>query len=67
MRIRVETAQLNAWALQRIRNYRRRPMELARSLFDAALSGPSREAIAAAPDQLRGIATVFMIPEFQRR
>lgn len=67
MRIRLETAQLNAWALQRIHNWRRRPMELARSLFDTALSGPSRRAIAEAPDQLRGLATVFMVPEFQRR
>ncbi len=67
MRVRLETAQLNAWALQGIHNYRKRPMELARSLFDDALSGPSRVAIAGAPDQLQGLTTVFMIPEFQRR
>lgn len=67
MRIRLETAQLNAWSLQQIRPYGRTALELANSLFGAELSAASRQAITEAADLQSGLTMVFMIPEFQRR
>jgi uncharacterized protein (DUF1800 family) len=67
MRIRLETAQLNAWSLREIKPYSRTALNLADSLFGAALSAASRQAVADAPDLQNGLAMVFMISEFQRR
>ena len=67
MRIRLETAQLNAWTLQDIKPLGRTVLSLADSLFGTLLSKASRQAIAQAPDLQNGLAMVFMIPEFQRR
>ena len=67
MRIRLETAQLNAWALGEIKPITQSASQLADRLFDSTLSKLSRQAIAQAPDLRNGLATLFMIPEFQRR
>ncbi len=67
MRIRLETAQLNAWSLQNVKPYRERAGWLADQLFGKALSRESERAVRQAPDLQQGLATVFMIPEFQRR
>jgi uncharacterized protein (DUF1800 family) len=67
MRLRLETAQLNAWALLELGPLRRSALGLADQIFGAALSRASRQAIAGASDLRNGIATLFMTPEFQRR
>ena len=67
MRIRLETAQLNAWSLQNIQPYTQSAPWLANRLFGKALSPASRRAVTQAPDLYQGLAMVFMIPEFQRR
>ncbi|MCX7898740.1 MAG: DUF1800 domain-containing protein [Methylocystis sp.] len=69
MRIRAETAQMNAWALQQLGPFPLSPPALADSIFGAALSTASRNTIVAASDAnvLDGMAMLFMIPEFQRR
>ena len=67
MRIRLETAQLNAWSLQQIAPYTHTAVNLADRLFSTVLSKTSRQSIAQAPDLQNGLAMVFMIPEFQRR
>jgi len=67
MRIRLETAQMNAWSLQKIGPVRRTAPDLARLLFASMLSDASRQAIAQAPSLQDGLAMLFMIPEFQRR
>ncbi len=67
MRIRLETAQLNAWSLQQIEPYSHSASYLADRLFGQQLSNASRRAIAQAPDLQDGLAMIFMIPEFQRR
>ena len=67
MRIRLETAQLNAWSLQQIAPYTHTALNLADRLFGTVLSKTSRQSIAQAPDLQNGLAMVFMIPEFQRR
>ncbi len=68
MRVRLETAQLNAWSLRQISpSFTRSALTLAAGLFTSALSRESRAAIAAAPDLQNGLATLFMTPEFQRR
>lgn len=67
MRIRVETAQMNTWSLLELGPLKTGLNTLADSLFKAALSDASRQAIARAPDLHTGLATLFMIPEFQRR
>lgn len=67
MRIRVETAQLNAWALRQVTPFNRSPLSLGNELFASVLSPASRAAITDTPDQQNGLATLFMIPEFQRR
>jgi uncharacterized protein (DUF1800 family) len=68
MRIRLETAQMNAWGLRQVvpLNTRTAPT-VAAGLFPTVLTQVSRDAIAAAPDAQNGFATLFMIPEFQRR
>lgn len=67
MRIRLETAQLNAWSLQQIEPFTQTALHLADLLFGRMLSRTSRQAVAEAPDLQNGLATLFMIPEFQRR
>jgi uncharacterized protein (DUF1800 family) len=67
MRVRLETAQLNAWTLQQVRPVQRTAVNLATSLFGPVLSGPSRQAIADAASLDDGLTMVFMVPEFQRR
>jgi uncharacterized protein (DUF1800 family) len=67
MRIRLETAQMNAWTLSQIAPFNDSGPGLAGKLFSKALSGPSRTAIAAAPNIYDGLTTLFMVPEFQRR
>jgi uncharacterized protein (DUF1800 family) len=67
MRIRVETAQLAAWALQQAKPYTQTAVYLADRLFASALSSNSRSAINRAADLRNGLATLFMTPEFQRR
>jgi uncharacterized protein (DUF1800 family) len=68
MRIRLETAQMTSWALQQVAPpiTVTAPM-LAKQLFGTYLSPGSKSAIAHAPDLTDGLATIFMIPEFQRR
>jgi uncharacterized protein (DUF1800 family) len=65
MTIRMDTALLSAWVWAKDRPDK--PQDLARRLFDGALSRASAARIAAAPDPYRGLATLFMTPEFQRR
>lgn len=67
MRIRVETAQLSAWALQHVAPYRLGAAVLANNLFSTAMSAASRQAIAAPTALLDGVTMIFTIPEFQRR
>jgi uncharacterized protein (DUF1800 family) len=67
MRIRMETAQLNAWSLQRQSAYPGTAPGLAAGLFNSVLSAQSAAAVSGAPDLNDGLATLFMIPEFQRR
>ncbi len=67
MRIRVETAQLSAWALQQQRPYIQTAAFLANQVFASALSPSSRQAVTRATDLRNGLATLFMTPEFQRR
>ena len=67
MRIRVETAQLAAWALQQVKPYTQTAAYLADRIFASALSSNSRTAINRAADLRNGLATLFMTPEFQRR
>lgn len=67
MRIRVETAQLNAWTLQSETPYTGTASALASSLFGRALSSASSEAIAAPGGVVDGVTMLFTVPEFQRR
>jgi uncharacterized protein (DUF1800 family) len=67
MRVRMETAQLNAWSLQRQVAYPGTAPGLAGGLFNSELSAQSKTAVSGAPDLNNGLATLFMIPEFQRR
>ena len=67
MRIRLETAQLSAWALQQDKPLAGTAADLADRLFGSVLSAASRAAVAGAPDLQSGLSTLFMIPEFQRR
>jgi uncharacterized protein (DUF1800 family) len=67
MRIRLETAQLNAWSLQQIGPFNTTAVDLADRLFNSAMSRASRQAVTQAPDLQDGLAMLFMIPEFQRR
>jgi uncharacterized protein (DUF1800 family) len=69
MRVRLETATMNAWALQQHAAYPSTPSAYASAIFNSALSTQSKAAIAAAPtgDKVRGMATLFMLPEFQWR
>jgi uncharacterized protein (DUF1800 family) len=68
MRIRLETAQMNAWGLTHVTPEFTTPaLAIADGMYKTALSPLSRAAIAGAPDLQNGLATLFMIPEFQRR
>lgn len=67
MRIRLETAQLNADTLLDLGAYRQPAADLADALFGQALSDASRQAMAGAVSRRDGLTTLFMIPEFQRR
>jgi uncharacterized protein (DUF1800 family) len=65
MTIRLDTALLNAWVYAKPDSMP--AATLAQRLFGRALRPDSRKRIAAAPDGWRAYATLFMIPEFQRR
>lgn len=67
MRIRVETAHLNAWALLQRGPYARTAPVLADMLFATQLSSLSRQAVVEPANLQDGLAILFMIPEFQRR
>ena len=67
MRIRLETAQMASWALQQLKPYAGTAARLAGQLYGPALSAASKAAVAGAPNLYDGIATLFMISEFQRR
>lgn len=67
MRIRLETAQMNAWSLQQIAPLSITAPVLATRLFSSALSPASQLAISQAPDLTDGLTMVFMAPEFQWR
>jgi hypothetical protein len=67
MRIRLETAQMNAWALQQVKPLSTTALDLVDRLFAGALTGASRRAVKLAPDLQNGLVSIFMIPEFQRR
>jgi len=67
MRVRMETARLAARELMALSPYRREGRWLARQIMGPALSGASLRAVSDAPNQQSGIATAFMVPEFQRR
>jgi uncharacterized protein (DUF1800 family) len=65
MTIRLDTALLNAWVYAKPDSLP--AATLAQRLFGRALRPDSRKRIAAAPDGWRAYATLFMVPEFQRR
>lgn len=67
MRVRMETAQIAARELMRVGIYRRWGTALVRDVVGPVLSAPSRRALFRAPTQQASLATLFMIPEFQRR
>lgn len=67
MRVRMETATLAARELIKQGPYSREGRWLARQVMGPALSPASLRAVTDAPNQTAGIATAFMIPEFQRR
>lgn len=67
MRVRVETAQMNSWALLQRGPYARTAPVLADMLFATQLSNLSRQAVAEPTNLEDGLAILFMIPEFQRR
>jgi uncharacterized protein (DUF1800 family) len=69
MRVRLETAQMAAWVFQDGRPYGLTASQMATYLFYSALTPESRQAVADAhaADPLRGVATLFMLPEFQWR
>ncbi len=67
MRIRLETAQMNAWSLQRLGPVGSTAGGLGASLYGPILSETSALAIRRAPNQQQGLTTLFMTPEFQRR
>lgn len=67
MRIRLETAQLNAYELAQKGPYTMTVPQMAQDMYGAGLSGRSRQAITAAPDLESGLTMLFMVPEFQRR
>jgi uncharacterized protein (DUF1800 family) len=68
MRIRVETAQLSAWALQQVApRFSHGAPNLASALFASVLSNASLQGITAATNRDDGLTMLFMSPEFQRR
>lgn len=67
MRIRLETAQLHAWALLQIKPYPTKIPDLAKHLFYSVLAPESRGIIGQAATQQDKLAMLFMTPEFQRR
>ena len=67
MRIRLETAQLNAQSLLQLAPVDATPAQLADRLFATAISAESRSAIVNTPNKQYGLTMLFMIPEFQRR
>ena len=67
MRIRLETAQMNARTLMQISLVDTTPLQLADRMFATALSAQSRNAVATSPTKQYGLTALFMIPEFQRR
>lgn len=67
MRVRVESAQMNVWALLELAPYGRTAAALADLLFASALSPTSRQAVAEPANLYDGLTMLFTIPEFQRR
>lgn len=69
MRVRLETSQMAAWVFQDGRPYGLTAPQMASSIFASTLSAQSRLALktAHAEDRIRGVATLFMLPEFQWR
>ncbi|MCU0830700.1 MAG: DUF1800 domain-containing protein [Rhizobiaceae bacterium] len=69
MRVRLESSQAIAWVLQDGRPYTMPASRLAGQLFGAALSADSRNAVTVVQEQwsVRGMAALFMLPEFQWR
>ncbi len=65
MTLRLDTALAFAWSFGR--ELPARPPDLARQLFGRALSANTQTAVAAAYDDYRALATLFVSPEFQRR
>jgi uncharacterized protein (DUF1800 family) len=65
MTIRLDTALLNTRVY--FQDLTPSPYEIALSLFGPALTKPSMIRILRAEDKDRGLATLFMTPEFQRR
>lgn len=69
MRVRLETSQMAAWVFQDGRPYGLTAPQMASYIFASTLAPESRQAVvdAHASDRLRGVATLFMLPEFQWR
>jgi uncharacterized protein (DUF1800 family) len=67
MRIRLETAQVNAWGLQQQAAFRLTAPQIADLVYGQALSAASRQAVAGALTLDDGLTTLFMLHEFQRR
>lgn len=69
MRVRLETSQLLSWVFQDGRPYTRTATQMATLLFGSTLAPESRLAVSDAhtANPLRGVATLFMLPEFQWR
>jgi uncharacterized protein (DUF1800 family) len=67
MRIRLETAQMNARQLEDLGTVSDSAPQLASKLFGKALSKASKTAIAGPEDFDDGLTMIFMVPEFQRR
>lgn len=69
LRVRLETSQMAAWVFQDGRPYGYTANQIAALLFGSTLSPESRQTVADAHAQwsVRGVAALFMLPEFQWR
>jgi uncharacterized protein (DUF1800 family) len=67
MRVRVETAQMNARELAELSQTSKPVSKLAHSLFGRFLSEASRRSVSSAQNRITCLSLLFMTPEFQRR
>lgn len=67
MRIRLETAQMGASTMLDIALFDRTPADLAHTMFGSAMADASSAAVSGTVVKRDGLATLFMLSEFQRR